>query len=243
MPHRKPIARPPAREDRPAADDRSVQQMAADLASRQPAPDPDSPRGRIIAAARQLFADHGLNGTSTRAIADMASVNLAMIHYYFGSKEKLYEYVLGSELLYVVRSVAGGIAGDLPLEELVVQLPLRLMATLRAEPLWARIMRREMADGGDALKRAIHSLGIHGPIGMTERFRAAYQRSVDAGRVRNLSPDAVRECLIGIAYSLVFFGPLISVISGRDINDETVWKEWNETVSTLLRRGLLVENR
>ncbi len=42
-------------------------------------------------AAENLFAEKGFNGTSVRDIAQKANVNLAMISYYFGSKEKLLE--------------------------------------------------------------------------------------------------------------------------------------------------------
>ena len=42
-------------------------------------------------AAEQLFAENGFNGTSVRDICEHAGVNLAMISYYFGSKEKLLE--------------------------------------------------------------------------------------------------------------------------------------------------------
>ena len=42
-------------------------------------------------AAEKLFADKGFEGTSVRDIAESAGVNLAMISYYFGSKEKLME--------------------------------------------------------------------------------------------------------------------------------------------------------
>lgn len=45
----------------------------------------------IMQAAEQLFADKGFDGTSVRDIAESAGVNLAMISYYFGSKEKLME--------------------------------------------------------------------------------------------------------------------------------------------------------
>ena len=40
-------------------------------------------------AAEELFAEKGFDGTSVRDIAETAGVNLAMINYYFGSKEKL----------------------------------------------------------------------------------------------------------------------------------------------------------
>lgn len=44
---------------------------------------------QIIAAAEKLFASNGYAGTSVRDIAEEAGVNIAMISYYFGSKEKL----------------------------------------------------------------------------------------------------------------------------------------------------------
>lgn len=46
---------------------------------------------QIIEAAEKLFSEKGFNGTSVRDIAEHAGVNLAMISYYFGSKEKLME--------------------------------------------------------------------------------------------------------------------------------------------------------
>lgn len=45
----------------------------------------------ILQVAEQLFADEGFDGTSVRDIAKKANVNVAMISYYFGSKEKMLE--------------------------------------------------------------------------------------------------------------------------------------------------------
>lgn len=58
--------------------------MTADLAS----------RAKIITSATELFADRGLDGVSVRDIAQHADVNLALISYYFGGKEKLYVEVI-----------------------------------------------------------------------------------------------------------------------------------------------------
>jgi AcrR family transcriptional regulator len=44
---------------------------------------------QILEAAEQLFADKGFEGTSVRDVAEVANVNVAMISYYFGSKEKM----------------------------------------------------------------------------------------------------------------------------------------------------------
>lgn len=45
----------------------------------------------IMDTAERLFGENGFSGTSVRDIAQEAGVNVAMISYYFGSKEKLME--------------------------------------------------------------------------------------------------------------------------------------------------------
>lgn len=51
-------------------------------------------REQLLLAAESLFAEKGFDGTSVRDIAQRADVNLAMISYYFGSKEKLLQVLI-----------------------------------------------------------------------------------------------------------------------------------------------------
>ena len=48
---------------------------------------------QIINTAERLFSDAGFDGTSVRDIAEEAGINIAMISYYFGSKEKLMQAI------------------------------------------------------------------------------------------------------------------------------------------------------
>jgi AcrR family transcriptional regulator len=48
----------------------------------------------LLRAAHQLFARHGYEGASVRAITREAGANLGAVTYHFGSKEALYEAVL-----------------------------------------------------------------------------------------------------------------------------------------------------
>lgn len=48
----------------------------------------------IIDKSEKLFAEKGFDGTSIRDIAKAADINIAMISYYFGSKEKLLEAIV-----------------------------------------------------------------------------------------------------------------------------------------------------
>ncbi|MBO9199944.1 MULTISPECIES: TetR/AcrR family transcriptional regulator [Niastella] len=59
-------------------------------------------RAHILSVAEQLFAENGFDGTSVRDIAQLANVNLAMISYYFGSKEKLLEALVEDRAGYTL---------------------------------------------------------------------------------------------------------------------------------------------
>ena len=49
---------------------------------------------QILEVAETLFAEKGFDGTSIRDISKIAKINIAMISYYFGSKERLLESLL-----------------------------------------------------------------------------------------------------------------------------------------------------
>jgi AcrR family transcriptional regulator len=61
---------------------------------------PEPTRRRILDAARDLFAEHGYDHVSVRAIAERAEVNLALINRYFGSKYELFHEVLNQAVVF-----------------------------------------------------------------------------------------------------------------------------------------------
>jgi TetR/AcrR family transcriptional regulator len=58
--------------------------------------DSEATRQAILQAAERIFAEEGLAGARTDAIAAAAGVNKALLYYYFRSKEGLYRAVLES---------------------------------------------------------------------------------------------------------------------------------------------------
>ncbi|MGY0559289.1 TetR/AcrR family transcriptional regulator [Luteimonas sp. A277] len=58
---------------------------------------------RIMDAAEALFAEHGYDAVSTRAITELAGVRLNLLSYHFGSKEKLFQAVIDRRLDVIVQ--------------------------------------------------------------------------------------------------------------------------------------------
>jgi AcrR family transcriptional regulator len=84
-------------------------------------------RERILASARELFARNGIGNTSVRAVAAAAGVDSALVHHYFGTKEKLFAAAV--RIPIDPMDVIGPLR-EVPVEELGYKLPSMLL------PLW-----------------------------------------------------------------------------------------------------------
>ena len=67
---------------------------------------------QILETAENLFARKGFDGTSVRDIAEEAGVNIAMISYYFRSKEKLMEVLFEQRMGHVKMKVENLLKDD-----------------------------------------------------------------------------------------------------------------------------------
>ncbi len=64
-----------------------------------------SARKKILHSAEQLFIQKGYNNTSVRDVCRAAKVNIALINYYFTSKEDLYKEVIRLKTEPIIRSL------------------------------------------------------------------------------------------------------------------------------------------
>lgn len=118
----------------------------------------------ILDAAERLFANHGFAATSLRNIITDAGVNLASVHYHFGSKEALIKAVLERRIVpmnqerlqLLERTEADGLEAVDFLERVVEALigpPLRLSRRdKKAGEHFMKIIGRTFAEADDKLK-------------------------------------------------------------------------------------------
>lgn len=147
-------------------------------------------QGKILDAAETLFIEKGFAATSLRAIANLASVNLAATHYHFGSKEGLLSATihrriepintlrlanlnqLEAEQNYAVPVIIAAMFDPLLSGELDPNLPL-LIARVHGEPasISRPLLEREFGEVGArylaALEKALPGVD---PVDLRWRF-------------------------------------------------------------------------
>ena len=67
---------------------------------------------KIMAAARKLFTQKGFAAIRTRDIAKEAGINLALLNYYFRSKEKLFDIVMMDNFRQFIKGISVNLADE-----------------------------------------------------------------------------------------------------------------------------------
>src|SRR5215470_16181189 len=105
---------------------------------------PDETRRRLVSGAITLFARDGFAGASSRDLAKEAGVNVATLHYYFGSKQGLYDAAV-DEIYRRLRTRTLEALENLKSLESLLE---RLYQAARAERDGVRVLLRQVMDGG-----------------------------------------------------------------------------------------------
>ena len=117
---------------------------------------------RILAASKKIFAEKGFSGARMSAIAELAGVNQALIHYHFSSKEMLYKTLfhrfMGNDsekmMHYIIEEIQSW--EETPPVELCAVL--YLMVSIHTETHdndIQKIISREVADGKGLLNELV----------------------------------------------------------------------------------------
>ncbi len=142
-------------------------------------------RERILDAAERLFGERGFAETSLREITARARVNLAAVHYHFGSKDGLIAEVLRRRLVPINRErlallEAAEAEGTIRLEavlEALVAPPLRLLhGAARERTALLRLMGRALNEPHPAVQAVL----LEELRPLARRFARALERALPA---------------------------------------------------------------
>lgn len=168
---------------------------------------------RILAAARQLFAEVGYERTTIRAVATAANTDPGLVMRYYGSKKELFDRVAALPVEDIVRGTPdqvveaflASLAANLTTEPTATLATLRSMLTHpdAADQVHAAIARQELQlaqaiDGEDAAVRA----GLVGAIALgtvvaRHLLRLDGLREAPAERIVELLRPHIRALLAG----------------------------------------------
>ena len=139
---------------------------------------------RIVQEATRLFTERGYIATSMADIAAEVGINRTGLHYYYRTKDRMFQAVFGSVVKQLIPQIHEIILEvNSPVEERVSRVIDVYYGLFRANPSLPMFMLREMQRDFDNLLNAIY--GMH-----LERYCTAIslglQREMDSGHIRKV---------------------------------------------------------
>jgi TetR/AcrR family transcriptional regulator len=162
---------------------------------------PEESRAAILKAAVGEFAEHGIAGARTDAIAREARVNKALLYYYFKDKDALYEAVLDHVFSGLRARVMPVLESKLPPREKMLRYLGTYFDYIAANPRFPRVVQGEWVRSGAGTARMQRiSKEYFRPI--FEKLAGVLRDGIAAGEFRAVNP---MDFLPSVAAVIVFY--------------------------------------
>jgi len=157
---------------------------------------------QIFDAALKVFSMKGRDGARMQEIAKVAGINQALLHYYFRSKEKLYETVFAHVFEEFTSAARTPFEENLPFDQFLETFIDRLISIHAAHPEISRLWVLENLAGAPVIAQMMREQMENNPNLVPKLFIARIQRAINDGDVRSVDPFNTFVTLLGAS---VFF--------------------------------------
>ena len=181
--------------------------------------DPEGMRLRILEAAKEEFAAHGLAGARVDRIAAKAGANKRMLYYHVGKKDELYLTVLEGAYEKIRVEERGLDLEHLDPPEAIERLIEFTWNYFLRNPEFLALLNTENLAKARHLKRSTKVKSMHSPF--VEMIRTVVRRGVQSGDfVVAVDPVQLYISIAALCFFYLSNSATLSVIFGRDLLNE-----------------------
>lgn len=144
---------------------------------------------KILAAAGEIFRANGKDGAKMQEIADAAGINKAMLHYYFRSKDQLFETIFTQASRHFFEKLNGILNADKTLFEMIQDLCGAYLSMANENPHFPLFIIGESNRNTDGFLKKIFSSKSTKPE--FTKFRELVQGEIKKGHIKQVKPEQI----------------------------------------------------
>jgi TetR/AcrR family transcriptional regulator len=195
--------------------------------------------GKILAATEPVFALHGYAAASMTKLAHAAGIPKANLHYYFGTKEKLFRSVLEGIIGRWLDDAAVWIVPERHPSDALANYVRAKMAMTRQRPYASRIFAAELLSGAPHIGRYL--------TGELRRCAARLSTVIDGWSARGLMDAVHPQHLLFDIWAMTqtyadFDVQILAVLDKKTLSDRD-FEAATETIVTLVLKGCGIRRR
>lgn len=206
---------------------------------------------KIIAAAIEVFAEKGKHGARMEEIAARASVNKAMLYYFYTSRENLYIEVLAVIFRDISKHISDSIRQLMPAASSYDD-RIKVIVKSHHEAYsfnlnYTKLMLEAMATEQDDLKKAVElskktDSAAEQQVITPEKFHKFIKEGIAKGELRKVDSAQLLISIVGM--NLIYFlsQPIARVFMECGIKDEPKFiKARQESITDILLNGIMTK--
>jgi len=174
---------------------------------------------KIKEAAKSVFVRNGYSGARMQDIADEAGINKALLHYYFRSKEKLFELIFFEVFDVVIPQLKATVSTDQRVAEKIKAFVSTYIDVIQANPHVPIFILHELSQGAD---RFVEKLKQRQVLPEMAQFMLQLMSEMEAGKVKSFQPLHLFMNIISMCAFPFVAKPLLQAVSGLSEEDWTV---------------------
>lgn len=201
---------------------------------------PDSTKEKIVHAAKLVFIRKGMDGARMQEIADEAGINKALLHYYFHSKQELFDEIFYGILSNLIPGLITIFTKDIPFVEKIELIVAQYDSYMLMNPFLPQFVMREINRDPEQLSRFMTDQGLD--FGKVEEM---INREVESGRIRPITFQHLFVSLIGMIVAPYIGRPLFQrkLFNNNQEEYELFLKERRSFIAGFVRHALLCEEQ
>ncbi len=161
----------------------------------------------ILNAAKKVFLRKGFDGARMQEIADEAGINKALVHYYYRSKDKLFNAIFTEAFSTLIPTIEELIEKEQGLFEKIWGVIDHYIDMLSNNPHLPMFIFHEISRNPERLLQFASNIGIK-----PQKLISAIQREIDQGNIRPVKPEHLIVNIIAMCIFPFVGRPMISGI-------------------------------
>jgi len=185
----------------------------------------------ILKAARKIFTHKGFDGARMQEIANEAGINKALLHYYFRSKDKLFEAIFKDVLNTVFPKIISVLMSPVPLFEKIEKVSFNYIEMLKRNPDIAIFVFHEISRNPQRLVGNFKNVGADFEI-----ISMQIAEEVTAGNIIPIKAEHLIANLISLCVFPFIAKPVLMGMTGMD---QDAWFRFLEERKQIIPQSII----
>lgn len=143
----------------------------------------ENTENKILSAAKHIFQVKGMSGARMQEIADEAGINKAMLHYYYRSKQLLFEAVFKNAFSLLAPQLNAILNNDSSIEEKIRSFTHNYISFIAKHPYLPNFVIQELNQNPSFIEKIQQSSGFP----TLDKFNAQVEKEIKSGRLKPIN--------------------------------------------------------